>query len=405
MAATSAGQPIRVTSPGEYNALAFQGIKVWTCYRQIRDMLEQRFGDAFMLCFARPVENPGNGDIDWHSPVQGTAQPVTALSEEQRNKALAHLRAMALEINAVAEELVHSSDPLKTTRGNILKRSLSYPDETCIYVIGEQPVITAWGFGPGTPGVEGLNLTRIAAPARNANAGQKSSNNDIPPKAAASSAAAGGFGWLWWLLPLLALLLLLFLLFCSIGPVPPTAGKEIFHLDGKPFMEELPANNPDSLRAVLQDLEKKAKAHIGQCRPDATPAPVKAPAKPAAKPNMLEIPRNAENLEFLSGRWLCETGLASTRTGEPVKVLFSFDGKGKGEAKIIEQNDQCDGLASANLAGSTLHIELQELKCRNKNISYGQTVINCQNSASSQTLCAGQNHDGTRWDATFIKLR
>lgn len=400
--AGAAGQPVRATGPGEYNALAFQGIKVWTCHKQIRDMLEQRFGDSYILCFARPVENAATGGIDWYSPVRGAARPLAELPEDDREKAVAYLRGMAMEIEKVADELIRTNEPLKVTRGNILQRALLYPDPSCIYVIAEQPIITAWGFSPGTPGVEALSLTRISPPPEPAKAA-------APEKAAIPAAPAQSSlpGCLWLLLPLCALLLLLFLLFTSFGPVPAVGGKEFFHLDGKPFMEDLAARDLSALKATLARLELETERHIAECRPQKEPErPAQlAPIEEPKKSNALEIPENAENLEFLAGRWLCETGLASTRTGEPVQVFFSFDDKGNGQATIIESSDQCDGLAHARLEGKALHIEMRELQCRRQNTAYGKASINCENSASNQTLCVGRNYDGTTWGATFLKLR
>ena len=86
-------------------------------------------------------------------------------------------------------------------------------------------------------------------------------------------------------------------------------------------------------------------------------------------------------------------------------MLFSFNSAGRGEATIIEPNDQCKGDASARMDGNVLHIEMQELNCARQQTAYGKANISCSNSAGNHTVCSGQNFDGTMWDATFLRLR
>lgn len=116
------------TPKSSMHALAFQGITASSCYAQIRDMLLRKFGDEYMLLFARPADNMGNGEIDWYSPVQGPVQKLVDLPEEEQADMENTLAHMASEILSYAEELIHSQDRLKITRGNILRLALSYPD-------------------------------------------------------------------------------------------------------------------------------------------------------------------------------------------------------------------------------------------------------------------------------------
>ncbi len=66
------------------------------------DMLLRKFGDEYMLLFARPADNMGNGEIDWYSPVQGPVQKLVDLPEEEEQadmeNTLAHMASEILSL-------------------------------------------------------------------------------------------------------------------------------------------------------------------------------------------------------------------------------------------------------------------------------------------------------------------
>lgn len=397
------------TPKSSMHALAFQGITASSCYAQIRDMLLHKFGDEYMLLFARPAENTGNGEIDWYSPVQGPVQKLVDLPEEEQadiEKTLAH---MASEMLAYAEDLIHSENRLKITRGNILRLALSYPDRASLYVVGKQPVFTCWGFGPGTPGVEPENLWRVArtVPSR---AAQKTA----PPEAGSQQAIpVSRPGYLWWLLPVILGLLLFCLLFGSFGNIPALSGHTLFSVPGFGFLGpkgDYPEKNAD-LSKEIDVLESRLKTHMALCLPksenkEESHAAIEPQSIPKAT-NLpkLVIPENTENTDFLEGRWLCETGLASMRTNEPIKVYIRFGRDGKGEATVYEKNDKCIGDAGATMKDDVLHIDVGTQKCEKSGHSYDPVSIDCRNGAGNQTECFGRYTYGHSWSADFVRVQ
>ena len=396
------GTRIASTPRAGMHALAFQGIAPSASFPQIRDMLLRKFGDEYVLLFARPVENAADGTIDWYSPVQGEPRPLSGLPPEKADPARERLAHMGGEILRYAEELIHSHDPLKVTRGNILRLALCYPDDSALYVVGDQPVFTCWGFGPGTPGVEPANLSRIAVPRA---APQETAVATPPPPPPPAPAPKRGAGCLWWLLPALLACALGFLLFTSFADLPAPGGAAFLRLPGPGFLAAPPDHRKeiDERAAELASLRERVAAHAALCR-KAAPAAA-APASPGEPANQLVIPKNASDTTFMAGGWRCDTGLANKRTGEAVVFEFVFDKNGKGQGIIHEQRDRCTGEATARFSDGVLHIDLGPQQCANSANSYARVSIDCRTAQNGESLCVGTNDDGTRWDADFRRVR
>lgn len=410
------GNRIVTTPKAEMRALAFKGIVAFSSFSQIRDMLLRKFGEETVLLFARPVENTRDGQIDWYTPIQGEARQLTSLAEDQQTPILDYLRKKALDIENYAEELIRTGDPLKVTRGHILKLALLYPSESDIYVIDKQPILTCWGFAPGSTGVEARNLAKIAfiKPAQSAGTAPEEApfRETEPPLQAEPEPVKTGeepqkrkesrarySGW-WWFVPLLPLLLLLALIFFSFGPFPALAGKSLWHV---PWPEKA---NTDSLKGKIPELEKQISElqlaldkHLAMCKTQEEPV---AQAPEAEK---LVIPDNAEDTSFMQGRWLCQTGLVNSRTEEPVQMAFEFGSNGRGEATIVQRSGPCRGPAVAAIANGRLHIEIDEVVCTPPGANYARMSIYCENSSGKATVCKGENENGTSWDAVFHKMR
>lgn len=422
------GTLIATTKNADVHALAYKGIRAWERFPQLRDAIARKFGDEYVLFFARPVENSAAGEMDWYTPVQGEAQSVADLPEAAREAACEKVRHMAADVQAYADELAASPDPLKVTRGHLLRLALLYPDESCIYVSGEQPVIVCWGFGPGTPGVEPKNLTRIAAP-KAAPVAEAAPVEKAAPVAEAAPpgeapkrvpAAPMYWGWLWWLLPLAALCLLLLLLFTSFGNLPPLGGYEL--LSG-PRLFDAPADRSAEiarLEGEIAGLHDRALRHAALCKPAAPEAGPAAQAAPLAESGTvpgapvaplaeapredLAIPERAEDTGFLRGEWLCRTGLANARTREPVEFAFEFGPDGRGKATVFEKGDRCAGEARASIVNGELLINVGPQRCAKSGAAYSELEIICRG-AGADTQCSGKHKGGGSWDANFQKVR
>ncbi len=407
------GNFIVTTPKHQMHALAYQGIMVTDCHAQLRDMLRNRLGDEYVLLFAEPAFNAADNTVDWYSPVQGPIRRLTDLPPEEQNTLRDRLAHMAKELHLFAEELRHAPESAKNTRGNVLELALRYPDESCLYVIGGQPVFTCWGYGPGTPGAEPQDLCRLtrltaaqpAAPAPEAPA-QPQPAAAVPP--APEPPRRSGLGWLWWLVPLLLLLLLLWVLFTSFGAWPALSGNALFHAPALPFGQADTAalnSRRQANMALEQDiaaLRTRLGEHAALCLPEKKGTEPSKPAKTPAQQEELVIPEKTDDMAFMLGRWRCETGLVNSATNEPIVVEFQFDSKGKGIGMVYEKNDRCQGDAQASLTPEGLHVTLGVQQCA-KGGTYSRQDIDCRNQ-NGAAHCQGKNQSGDPWDAQFFRI-
>ena len=180
---------------------------------------------------------------------------------------------------------------------------------------------------------------------------------------------------------------------------------------------EPPAVEPDPVPPVPQlalpelppDSPPKPKV---EPKPETKPQP-KPEAKPETKPQpeVMVIPENPSDLEFLEGCWYAQTGLKSTRTRMPISVKYCFDKNGNGSITLIERDkngrelQQCRGGARATLSGGQLYINDLGAVCPNGG-RYEKERITCRNADSSQALCTGVgNPSGKKnwWNKPFTR--
>jgi hypothetical protein len=223
------GTMIASTKRGTMNPLAYQGIFATDCHHQIVSVLRSRLGDAHVLLFAEPAFDPGRDIVDWYSPVQGTPVRLVDLPSERQDHVRATLVKMAADISTQVQQLKNTGDSSRMVAGHIIELALQYPNDECIYLVGEQPVLVCWGFGPSTSGAKPQDLGRLStfsprpkAAARPAAPAQPSSPLAAPsipgqpptapppssPPTPPEASRSGSGRWVRWLLLLVGLLLL-----------------------------------------------------------------------------------------------------------------------------------------------------------------------------------------------------
>lgn len=397
---------IATTSGSDLEPLAYQGIIVFNQYPQIREMIERKFGMEYCQFFAEPAENRNTGEIDWYAQAPGAIKSWSDLTDEERIHASERLQSVGEDIQKYAQELIRSSDPLKITRGNVLELALCFPSNEYIFLCGSQPVLAAWGCISATPGAEPRMLAKLASPlpARVPQGAVKTTlRNADPPASPPPPAHSGGLGWLWWLLPFLLAILLILLFFTSFGEQPSLTGKNFINASALPFLEKNDHGDEIyTLNEEIKRLKDALKAHIALCLPVVKKPEVNGEAPRPEAP--LIIPPHADDTAFLEGAWICETGLASNVTKEPVKIIFSFDKQGKGKGIVYEQHDQCTGNSKADMKNGKLHIYVTEQKCANSDRVYAPVNIICESAEDSSTMCHGLHEGGGAWNANFQKL-
>lgn len=184
------------------------------------------------------------------------------------------------------------------------------------------------------------------------------------------------------------------------APEPPAAEPETDPVPSVPklALPELPPDPPPKPKPETKP----------QPKPEAKPQP-KPETKP--QPDVMVIPENPSNLEFLEGCWYAQTGLKSTRTKMPISVKYCFDKNGNGSITLIERDkkgrelQRCRGGARATLSGGQLYINDLGAVCPNGG-RYEKERITCRNADSSQALCTGVGNPSGRknwWNKPFTR--
>jgi hypothetical protein len=423
-----AGSLVITTRRGAMRPLAVQGIFATDCWHQLRSLLEQRLGSAHANLLAEPVHDPGRESVDWHTGVEGTPVPLSALPPEQADAVRARIGRMAAEIRAAAEEISKDPDSRRALGGQLLLLCLQHPREDDLWLAGDQPLVCCWGFAPGTVGAQPEDLTR-PGPARN----MPQSPAAVPAAAPAPAVpptvplapVARGAGCLAWLPPFLLLSALIWLLLCRVGlmPIPGGCLPVLFGDDADRLRSER-EKGAQSLRDI-EDLRAELARRAQQCAPppaetadpprvepflgesDSPPPPPPKPKeapkpKPEARPapqkgTPLTIPGDAgqkNDLSFLDGCWRCETGLVNSRTRRPVIVEYCFDKSGNGRRSVDERGGGvCSGPARAAFdGGGKLRIDAGNAPCPGGS-GYVPQTVECTGAVDA-THCKGKERAG-----------
>lgn len=405
------GTFITTSSRGNMHPLAFQGLLAVECHSQLMELVRPRLGDSYVLLFASPEIDAERETVDWYSPVQGQVSLLSDAPPERQDVVRAELKKMGLELRKLAETLKDSGESQRVIGGNLLELALCYPDESCIRMVGDQPVIICWGFGPSSSGAQPQELSRLAVdPVRVVPPQSKTPSPvapipaEIPPQPVTAEREERSSG-LFWLLPLLLLLLLLAVLFVSWCGRPPLVRLPGVDLRAPTFFcPEDPAaaalRVELDLRSSLTAEQDSLRAQVEQCT--AKSKTVEVPARN----NELTVPEQAAvtgDLRFMRGVWSCDTGLSSSRTGLPVIVEYTFDVAGKGTISIKGDKGLCSASVDALVTpeGVLVIESAGEISCP-KGTPYSGQRVECSGKGA-ETACIGRNlsSGAQAWKAVF----
>lgn len=428
---------------GRYQALGALGQPVFHAHVQLKAAITKRLGPDHAACFARPDRDPRDDTVRWVADMPGTARRWTDLAPDEQARLALTMEAMRAEFRGYIAELraaPPNPGPLGTTPqafAALLEQALHIPGPEHLHVVGDQPVLSFWGFHQAdAQGVEGLAL-QPAAP---------------PPAAPVAAPAATEVPWWrrwWWLLALLLLLLLLAAALlgpwgCAekIGLVPAPPAPE------KPVEPQPPGPAADGVAPVIPGATGPGTAAPGlpgATGPQTTPgptdppkaeppkadpagpeAPPKPPETPKAEPPKTEVPQQPPptppvppkpmeippeaaargDVGFLDGQWKSRKGLVDQQDGKPLEQFYRFDEKGKGET-VVRRADgvECKAPAEARFDGTKLTVEEKGSPTCPDGRSYGSSRTECERTAAGATVCRGVNPDGSGYRVGLDKVQ
>lgn len=401
--------------------LGVRGEPLHATQAQIRSAIRRRLSEGHANLLAVPQQHDHGTAIDWYAELSGEPRRIAELSASERSAVLADVERLLSDILSLGEQLAESG----TSEASLLGRSLqmagrSIPDEF-VFVVGDQPVIAAWGYER-----DGLPPTFLPPTISSAS---------MP--AVLSSVAAVGVpapGWRQWLTALLLGLLLLLLLFGSAwllrscAPIDPQVAIERLP---PPPAPPAPPPPPDptpekqatlaslkeaerTLNADLALLEKTLVERRAQCPPPKPPEPKVAVAPPAPKPPPPKPPEPAKkpdlpeekwkqgDVSILEGCWTLGRDSTTTMTtsrgtlrgiNRAGRLCFDRGGTGTRQARAEFQGHPtvaCEAPIRVRFAGDgTMRTTQPQVTCNPRSVTWHSepNYMTCRRVSDSVAVC------------------
>ncbi|QVL49598.1 MAG: hypothetical protein KFB96_03575 [Thiocapsa sp.] len=114
-------------------------------HRELQTLIRRHLPSVAASVFALPVPCADGKTVDWYSDLPGQPTRLTALPAVRRAAMKAKLEERLDALRRLADALptrVKGSESIAA----ILRAATRYPDDSHVYVIGDEPVLTLWGF-------------------------------------------------------------------------------------------------------------------------------------------------------------------------------------------------------------------------------------------------------------------
>ncbi len=439
-----------VTTRSGVRPLGVRGEPLHNTAPQLRRVVRRRLGDAAADLLADPQPHEDGKAIDWHAGWPGAVRPVTDLDPIQRKEVLDGIERTLAEIRRLGDALA-AAGPREDMGvvGLSLKLAARAPSPAFIFLVGERPVIVAWGYETeaantllpfSLPRPPGRRSVLEPAPA-------------APPPPVALPAVRPATAAIPWLRSLAAALPLLVLVLGGAwllrGCLPADPALTLVTREGPPALPTPPAV-PDPipvLKASFASEASRAKAlqiertlvevelrrRIAECKPPeaakppqvavapppAPPPTTKPPvAKPATPPpaqsrrpgdDRLRLPQGAtNNYSFLEGCWRTDPFRHERGQTQPGVSSYCFDANGGGQLEWRRGRTACRTRAQAHFEGAVLRLRDADTTCNDGSHWYADQLV-CQRGADDVAQCSGSSRGGafgpTTWTVNLHKLR
>ena len=449
-------------NPLGYRALGSGGRSAAAAYEQIVRTLRQALGPDHAALFAEP--NARGSVIDWFAHLEADHAPkrLTDGKDAEVQAGLERLDRLTRDIEAKIASFQKSDRQDERILGEMLAHALEFPDESAVFLVGAEPVITFWGYvldkgrpavsplrslllrrRPVEPVTQGFHAPNPCGAALAAGAvGMASVQHETVAPVRKSRFGAGGRTmaddrWimpaiLWTTLGFLALACLLELMRgCAIG-LP--AGLASWLADSCVESASLPGDGlaseqakQDRLRAEYNDLIQQAERDRKSCQiktgkneepipkippPVILPAPKPQPVVVVDDKDKLRIPDKPTDIGFLSGCWKAHKDLSEIRggkdTGKKLDVNFCFNKDGTGATTIRYREDgaKCTGPLTAVIKDQVVKIDYQTAYCDGGHGPFLPGTATCKSGAGGIAHCdeySGNNPKPDFEDFPFIR--
>lgn len=447
-----------VTTRSGVRPLGVRGEPLHNAAPQLRRVVRRRLGDEAADLLADPQLHENDQGIDWYASWSGPVRAVNDLAPAEREAVLANVERTLAEIRRLGDMLAgHGPKEETGVVGLSLKLAARAPSPSFVFLVGDRPVIVAWGYE-----TEAANaLLPLALPrvpdARPPNsqvlerrpvleAAQRTPVSTMP-------AVIPAAGIPWWrtlavALPLLLLLLAGAWLLRGLLPVPPDVAIATLEGPDAPPAPEAPPDPLPALKAsfaVEQSRERVLKVELGlaeaelkrriaDCKPPEPPKPPQvavappppAPAPPKVEPpkpapapapapqprnpsdNRLRLPNAPTNdYSFMQGCWRTDPFRHEAGQMQPGISSYCFDASGAGQLEWRRGRTACRTRAQARFEGAVLRLRDADSTCNDGSRWFADQLV-CQRGADNVAVCSGQSRNAygapVRWSVNLHKL-
>ena len=131
----------------DYTPLGEVGYPVYSAAPQIRLAVARQIGQDAADFLAVPKHHLEGKSIDWYAPVSGDIVPWSAASPEERAQLIGQIEQFRARIAEHAQKIrASAAEGDQRVFGLLLEQATRIPDETNLFLVGNKPVITFWGF-------------------------------------------------------------------------------------------------------------------------------------------------------------------------------------------------------------------------------------------------------------------
>ncbi|MBP6766718.1 MAG: hypothetical protein KA171_03000 [Reyranella sp.] len=443
-----------VTTRSGVRPLGVRGEPLHNAAPQLRRVVRRRLGDETADLLADPQPHENDKGIDWYAVWSGPVRRVTDLPPAERDAVLAGVERRLADIRRLGDMLAgHGPKEETGVVGLSLKLAARAPSPAFVFLVGDRPVIVAWGYETeAANALLPLALPRVPdAPVPDAGVPGRRPVLEAAQRAPVASPAAG---IPWWrtlaaALPLLLLLLAGAWALRGLLPVPPDVAIATREGPDAPPAAEAPPDPLPALKASysaeqsrervlkveLALAEAELKRRIADCKPPEPPKPPQvavapppppapappkvAPPKPAPPPAPAPQPRNpADNrlrlppaptndYSFMQGCWRTDPFRHETVQLQPGVSSYCFDASGAGQLEWRRGRTACRTRAQARFEGAVLRLRDADSTCNDGSRWFADQLV-CQRGADNVAVCSGQSRNAygapVRWSVNLHKL-
>ena len=430
-----------VTTQSGVRPLGVRGEPLHNSAPQLRRVVRRRLGDAAADLLADPQSHEDGKAIDWHAGWPGAVRPLSDLEPARRDEVLADVERTLADIRRLGDALA-AAGPREDMGliGLSLKLAARAPSPSFIFLVGERPVIVAWGYEK--------EAASALLPIATAQVPRHRPVVEPPAAGPALPAIRPRPAIIPWVRALAAALPLLLLVMGGAwllrGLLPVDPALTMATREGPPAPPAPPAG-PDPLPVLKTSLateasrgrvlqveldlvEAELKKRIADCRPPeppkppqvaaapappppvAAPKPPPPPPPPAPKPrpgdDRLRLPSPTNNMSFLQGCWRTDPFRHERGQQQPGVSSYCFDANGNGQLEWRRGRTACRTTAQARFEGAVLRLRDADTNCNDGSRWYADQLV-CQRGADDVAQCSGSSRGAfgpTTWSVNMHKL-